>query len=117
MGANSYKQLCWRCKKSCDRFACVWVRTLKKRPKGCKVESGYIIECPKFEQDDLIYRKYEKNKIYVLNKSKYLRILRKITTKHLHMSVVEYLKSEGYTNVEFDEDVKDMSVECKADGI
>lgn len=103
MGANSYKQLCWRCKKSCDMFACVWVKTLKKRPKGCEVnEKGYIVSCPKFENDNLIYKKYEKHKLYILTKSKYRSIKCKIKKQKINQSVVDYLKSLGYDNIRID---------------
>lgn len=103
MGANSYKQLCWRCKKSCDMFACVWVRTLKRRPKGCEInEKGYIVSCPKFEKDNLIYRRYEKNKVYILTKSKYRWVKMKIKKQNLDLSVVDYLKQQGYYNIKID---------------
>lgn len=40
---------CWECANATSKYKCVWVRTLRLRPKGCKINNdGFIVECPKF---------------------------------------------------------------------
>ena len=40
---------CWECANATDKSKCVWVRTLKTKPKGCITNAeGFIVECPKF---------------------------------------------------------------------
>ena len=63
---NGYKSKCWLCKNATDKTKCVWVRTLRKKPKGCICdEKGFIVECPKYEELDT-----QPQKPQVLEKSK-----------------------------------------------
>ncbi len=51
---NGYRSKCWLCKNATDKHSCIWVRTLKKKPKGCITDDdGFIVQCPKYEELDI----------------------------------------------------------------
>ena len=91
--AEVYKQKCWTCKYACRRDLCVWVATLKAKPKGCvKDNQGYIIECPQYEFDMKVYNKEDEIRSLGLTPQEYRNIKGKIYRRGLKMSVTEYLK-------------------------
>lgn len=99
-----YKQLCWKCSKSCDKFSCVWVRTLKKRYKGTIVDDdGYIISCPKFIDDGTMLNMKEKAEKLGISLSKYKSTFYYIKKNGYNLSVEEYLKNreEQLKEIEF----------------
>lgn len=68
---SEYNQLCWKCKKACNRELCEWVKfcsintcrkelsreeLLNNLPKGTELDkNNYIISCPNFERDNFKY--------------------------------------------------------------
>ena len=100
MGVSSgriWKQLCWTCEHACNKHSCVWVRTLKKRYKGTKLDNdGYIIECPKYKHDGQIYNVRDKCKSLGITYDRYKIIkitLRNQIYKNKNINSVEdYLK-------------------------
>ena len=75
IGLKGFKQLCWQCKKSCNSNLCIWVKTLKIKPQGVKLDKqGYIVECPEFEKDNGIYTKEEYIKSLGLTQKEYRQI-------------------------------------------
>lgn len=118
---DSYKQLCWTCEYCCNKYECIWVRTLKERYKGTKIDdNGYIIDCPKYKHDDLIYlsgnnlrayklgisiRKYRIIKNHIKKCKKYRDL--NITTVEEYLEYKENEKTEkeqrkikGYTRMQ-----------------
>ena len=100
MGVSSgsnWKQLCWTCKYACNKHSCVWVKTLKKRYKGTKLDNGgYIIECPKYEHDGQIYNVRDKAKSLGITYKRYSIIKNSLNqqiykNKNIN-SVEDYLK-------------------------
>lgn len=88
-----FAQLCWKCKKCCDSRLCIWVRTLKRRYKGIVIDSeGFIIKCPKFERDNLIYSNKEMAEKLGISIQYFNNLKSTIKRKKLNMSVEEYLK-------------------------
>lgn len=106
--SSSFKQLCWTCKYCCNENECIWVRTLKKRYKGTKLDkNGYIVECPKYEHDGQCYLSGNKLRAYKLGISvrKYQVIKQNLKTvdkwKKLNITTVEeYFKYKEYEKIE-----------------
>ena len=88
-----FVQKCWTCKYATDKDDCIWVRTLKKHYKGTKIDDeGYIIECPKYEKDKLLYTTKEKAKaigVSIVTYCKTRVLLKQINST---MSVEEYIE-------------------------
>lgn len=98
---SNLKQLCWKCKHSCDVDECIWVRTLKKRYKGTLLDDeGYIIFCPKYQKDELLYSDKERADLIGIPLGKYRIIKRYIKVNKLNMSVGEYLEFQKEKNEE-----------------
>ncbi len=103
-----YRQKCWTCTHSCNKYDCVWVETLNKeeaqKKQGCVFdEEGFITSCDKFEKENyqimsiklkalalgVSYRKYKQlqNEIerFGLN----------ITPEELHKTNMELLEEKA----------------------
>ena len=92
---KKWGQLCWTCKYACDKDDCIWVRTLKKRYKGTKLdEDGYITYCPKYVHDEFCYSIQELCDKLGITKSRYNMLKRFILLQGFNMSVEEYLNSK-----------------------
>lgn len=90
---TNLKQLCWKCKHSCDVDECIWVKTLKKRYSGTLLDDdGYIISCPKFERDNLLYDDKDRAEFLGITLSKYRSIKSYIKNNDIKMTVSEYLE-------------------------
>lgn len=92
---SSYRQLCWTCKYSCNKHECIWVDTLNKHYKGTELDKdGYIIKCPKYEKDNLLYTTEDKAKSLGITKKRYFAIKASIRNRRLNMTVNEYLERQ-----------------------
>lgn len=93
---GSYKQSCWTCEYCCNKYECIWVRTLKERYKGTKIDdNGYIIECPKYKHDELIYLSGNNLRAYELGIS-----IRKYRFIKNHIKKCKKYKDLNITTVE-----------------
>lgn len=90
---SNYKQLCWSCEHACNKHECVWVRTLKKHYKGTKLDAdGYIIECPKYKHDGMLYTIEDKAKALGITKRRYQVLVQYIKRLKHPCTIEEFLK-------------------------
>lgn len=90
---TNYKQLCWTCEHACNIHECVWVRTLKKHYKGTKLDAdGYIIECPKYKHDGMLYTIEDKAKALGITKRRYQIIALHVKRLKHPCSIEEYVQ-------------------------
>lgn len=112
---NACKSICWRCAKGTNLYKCKWVKYCSFHncvkeltreeiqaliPKGAELDNeNYIIKCPNYESDGLIWTKEDKAKqlgvtlkeyINILNRQKTLQIRKQ--AKKLNMTIKDYKK-------------------------
>lgn len=131
LAKNACRSLCWRCSKGTNMYKCEWVKycsmhtcikhlsrecMLKHMPKGIELDKeNYVISCPNYESDGLIWTIEEKAKslgisVYEYKKRLAIQKVIKLETELLNSEKIEIdekpIKIKPFTEKQLKQDQK-----------